>query len=180
MTNEITHILAKLPITSVIHAQNDAIYCWKYERKAKKRLYQSRKHAKIHRQKFLNEQIRKSYHNQNSKKDCQIKCISNAEIQLYMYNKISSFLNPKHFYSISYLDVTKDQQHHQITDKQELETELILFHQKHFSQASQTPFAHKTFLNVSNRRRIHLMLLHFIKAIKRNSNIGQKVESELF
>ena len=60
-----------------------------------------------------------------------------------MYDKISSFLNPKHFESLSYLDVTQDQRSHRITDKSELETELINYHQQHFSQATQTPFAQK-------------------------------------
>ena len=60
-----------------------------------------------------------------------------------MYDKISSFLNPKHFDSISYLDVTNDNQQISITDKQELDTELIQYHQKHFSQATQTPLANK-------------------------------------
>ena len=58
-----------------------------------------------------------------------------------MYDKISAFLNPKHFESLSYLDVTKDQHPHRITDKHELENELIQYHKTHFSQATQTPFA---------------------------------------
>ena len=85
----------------------------------------------------------KSYLHQNPKKAKQIKRISNAEIQSYMYDKISSFLNPKHFESLSYLDVIRDNKPQRITDKAELENELIAYHQQHFSQATQTPFAHQ-------------------------------------
>ena len=37
--------------------------------------------------------------------------------------------------------MTKDNHPHRITDKQELENELILYHKTQFSQATQTPFA---------------------------------------
>ena len=88
MTNEINKILTQLPKIYIIHALNDALYCWNRERKAKKRLYYTRKQAKEHRQQFLDEQIRRSYHNQHPKKARQIKSISNAEIQSYMLSLI--------------------------------------------------------------------------------------------
>ena len=64
-------------------------------------------------------------------------------MKTYIYDKISSFLNPKRFESLSYLDVTTANTSRRVTDKSELESELIHHHQQHFSQATQTPFASK-------------------------------------
>ena len=76
-----------------------------------------------------------------TKSVCNIHNIQKAELMPYIYRKIRSYLNPRTFHNINFIDLETPKEHVSVTKREEMEEALLHHHHKHFSQAKYTPFA---------------------------------------